>query len=201
MAYELPKLPYELDALEPHIAKSTVDFHYNKHTKKYFEVANQLAEGTIFESHTLEDVNKSNLLKMGTKLFNNVSQAWNHVFYWEGLTPTEQDQQVTGPIKDVIELEYGTFDKFKDQFTANATRLFGSGWTWLVFENSKLSIKNTPNASTPLTESGVHPLLVCDVWEHAYYLQHPADRPSYIESWWTVVNWNEVNKRLAEINK
>lgn len=197
MSYELPQLPYSPTALEPHISSTVIDLHYGKHTKKYFEVANQLAEGTIFEHHTLKDVNKENLLKMGIKLFNNVSQAWNHVFYWESLTPAKQSEP-TGKLKDAIVTEFGSFEAFKKQFTESATKLFGSGWTWLVLDGSKLRIKNTSNAGTPLTEAGVTPLLVCDVWEHAYYPDYPADRAAYIEAWWKVVDWNKVTSRFED---
>lgn len=203
MSFDLPTLPYERDALEPHVSQQTIDLHYGKHTKKYFDTANKLAEGTIFANDTLDDVSKESLLKMGTVLFNNVSQAWNHAFYWNGLAPVSETGEMSDKLIAAIEAQFMSVDNFKKQFTDQATKLFGSGWTWLVWKDGRLQIKNTPNAGSPLTETGSVPLLVCDVWEHAYLYdpQYAADRAGYVDGWWKVVNWNVVNTNFDKAQK
>lgn len=203
MALEIPTLPYSADALEPHLSRETIDLHYGKHTKKYFDTANALAKGTIFASDTLDDVSRDRLLRMGTALFNNVSQAWNHAFYWNGLAPVDSVGSMSDQLVELIEAQFLSVDTFTSRFTEQATNLFGSGWTWLVWKDDRLQIKNTPNSGTPLTDAGSIPLLACDVWEHAYLYdtQYAANRPEYIRGWWKVVNWNVVNLKLVEALK
>lgn len=201
MAYTLPPLPYELDDLEPHLSKDVVDYHYNKHTAKYYETASELAKGTIYEDVPFENLlTRNTIVKMETALFNNVSQAWNHTFYWNGLTPdatTPSDK-----LNDALIDQYGSMEEFNKQFTDKAIRLFGSGWVWLLSDRGKLKIVQTPNALSPLMAvEGSVPLLTCDVWEHAYYTQYPADRASYMKSFWKLVNWDVVSKKFEEVSK
>lgn len=202
MAFELPKLEYAEDALEPHISKQTVQYHYGKHTKKYFEMANKLAKGTVFENKSIDDViSKTSVIKMDTILFNNVSQAYNHAFYWKCLAPADKVGKPSAELTKAINHAFGSLAKFKDQFIESANKGFGSGWAWLVYKDSKLQIKITPNANSPLTDSGSIPLFNCDFWEHAWYTQYPADRPAYLEAFWHVLNWNFVNDNFAATTK
>lgn len=193
--FEMEKLKYAEDALEPHISADVIKYHYGKHTQKYFDTANDMAKGTVFEDKSLEDViAKDTLLKMDSKLFNNVSQAWNHTFYWNCLTPASQSGNPSDKLSDALTEVFGSLDEFKKVFSDKATKFFGSGWCWLVLKDGALTIKTTPNANSPLTEKGAVPLLVCDVWEHAHYLQYPADRAAYVKAFWNVVNWEFVNE-------
>lgn len=186
MAIQLAKLPYAHDALEPHMSRETVDFHYGKHHRKYVDEANRLIQGTEFEDKEPEEIIHS----ASGEVFNNVAQAWNHEFFWNCLVPEAKgpDAEISG----VIGAGFGGFDSFKEQFTRAAVKLFGSGWTWLVVdEDGKLQVVQTSNADTPLRH-GLSPLLACDVWEHAYYLDHRNARPAYLESYWKLVNWEFV---------
>lgn len=197
--FEMPKLKYAEDALEPHISAEVVKFHYHKHTQKYFDTANELIKGTVFADKSFEEViSKDSLLKMDSKLFNNVSQAWNHAFYWDCLTPASQSGNPSKELSDAFDETFGSFDEFVKVFTDKATKFFGSGWCWLVMKDGNLSIKTTPNANSPLTEKGATPLLTCDVWEHAHYLQYPADRAAYVKAFWNVVNWDFVNENYKK---
>jgi Fe-Mn family superoxide dismutase len=190
MAFKLPELPFELDALEPHISKRTLDFHYNKHHAGYVKKLNGHTEGTEYESMSLEDVIK----KSDGGVFNNAAQTWNHTFYWEGFSP-DGGGKPGGEIADAINQRWGDFEKFKDDFSKKAATLFGSGWAWLVkTKDGKLDIIQGQNADNPMTE-GHTPLLTCDVWEHAYYLDCQNKRPEYIENFWEIVDWNKVNER------
>lgn len=197
MAFDVPPLKFAEDALEPHISADTVRFHYGKHTKKYFEVANSLAKGTVYEDKTLEQVmTKDSLLRMESVLFNNVCQAWNHAFYWDCLTPPNKSGKPSDKLKSALDEAFGSYDDFVKKFEEKATKHFGSGWAWLVFKDGDLSIKTTPNAGSPLTDKGSIPLLTCDVWEHAYYLDYQNDRAGYVKKFWNVVNWEFVNERF-----
>ena len=191
MAFELPKLPYEFDALEPHINKQTVEVHYTKHHNAYVNKTNGLAEGTEFENASLEEIIK----KADGTLFNNGAQVWNHTFYWESLSP-DGGGEPTGRVKELIDKKFGSFDNFKDKFTVAAAGLFGSGWTWLVQNKSgDLKIVQKSNAENPLRDDE-NPILTIDVWEHAYYLDYKNKRPDYIKAFWNLINWKKVEERL-----
>jgi Fe-Mn family superoxide dismutase len=192
MAIELPKLPYEKNALEPHISAETLEFHYGKHHQGYVNKLNAALEGHEWASAGLEDIVK----KADGGIFNNAAQIWNHTFYWNSLSPNGGGEP-KGAIADAINKDFGSFDKFKEEFSAKAGGLFGSGWAWLVKKGDKLEIVQTSNAGCPLTEDGVTPLLTCDVWEHAYYIDYRNARPKYVEAWWNLVNWDFANENLG----
>ena len=193
MAIELPALPYAQDALEPHISSETLEYHYGKHHKTYVDKLNGMIPGTEFEGKDLEDIIKSS----SGGVFNNAAQVWNHTFYWNCLSPNGGGE-ATGAVADAINKAFGSFDKFKEEFTASAVGNFGSGWTWLVKKgDGSVAIVNTSNAETPLTDSSVTPLLTVDVWEHAYYIDYRNARPKYMEAFWSLVNWEFVNKNFG----
>ena len=186
---ELPKLPYAMDALAPHISQQTLEFHYGKHHNGYVNNLNKLIAGTPFEGKTLEEI----VMTSQGGIFNNAAQIWNHTFYWNCMTPTPKSAPA-GKLLDVITRDFGSFDAFKEKFVNACVTLFGSGWAWLVADKAgKLSIVQTGNAQTPLTE-GLKPLLVCDVWEHAYYLDYQNLRANYVNEFWAVINWDFVEK-------
>lgn len=190
MAFELPKLPYEMDALEPFISKQTLEFHYGKHHRTYVDNLNRLVQGTPFENSSLEEIVRN----AEGGIFNNGAQVWNHTFYWNGLSP-EVDQQPPAVLLKQLEASFGSFDAFKQAFTQAAATLFGSGWAWLVrHPDGKLAIVQESNAGNPLRK-GLTPLLTCDVWEHAYYLDKQNRRPDYIADFWHLVNWKGVGER------
>jgi len=191
MAYELPPLPFAMDALEPFISKRTLEFHYGKHHQAYVNNLNNLVPGTEFEGKSLEEIIKNST----GGVFNNGAQVWNHTFYWECLAPNAGGAP-TGTVEDAIVETFGSFESFKDQFSKAAATLFGSGWAWLVKTPSgKLEIVQESNAGNPL-KNGHTPLLTCDVWEHAYYLDKQNRRPDYISDFWNLVNWNAVKNKL-----
>ena len=193
MAFELPALPYALDALEPHISKETLEFHHGKHHQTYVTKLNGLVPGTKFEGKTLEKVVKSS----SGGVFNNAAQIWNHTFYWNCLSPNGGGE-ATGAIADAITSAFGSFADFKAKFTESAINNFGSSWTWLVKNaDGSLAIINTSNAATPLTEEGSTPLLTVDLWEHAYYIDYRNARPTYMDAFWNLVNWEFVNANFA----
>jgi len=192
MAHELPQLPYALDALAPHISKETLEFHYGKHHQTYVTNLNNLIVGTEFEQASLEDIVK----KSSGGVFNNAAQIWNHTFYWHSLSPNGGGAP-SGKLAEAINAKWGSVDAFKDAFSKSAAGNFGSGWTWLVKKaDGALDIVNTSNAATPLTTTDV-PLLTCDVWEHAYYIDYRNARPKYLESFWNLVNWDFAAKNLG----
>ncbi|HEC58941.1 hypothetical protein LCGC14_1113350 [marine sediment metagenome] len=192
MAFELPPLPYADDALEPTISAETISFHYGKHHQSYVTNLNNLVPGTEFENASLEEI----IMKASGGIFNNAAQIWNHTFYWNGLTPNGKDA-VSGDLAAAIDKKFGSFEEFKSKFSTSAATNFGSGWTWLVKNaDGSLDIVNTSNAGSPLT-SGQTPLLTCDVWEHAYYIDYRNARPKYVESFWGLVNWDFVAKNFA----
>lgn len=192
MPFTLPALPYEMSALAPYISQETLEYHYGKHHQAYVNNLNNLVPGTEFENATLEEI----IQKAKGPIFNNAAQVWNHTFYWHSLSP-EGGRAPTGAIAEAILKKYGSFDNFKTEFTKAATTLFGSGWTWLVqLADGSVDIVNTSNADTPLTHAGQKPLLTCDVWEHAYYIDVRNARPKYIENFWALVNWDFANKNL-----
>ena len=192
MAFTLPALPYELTALEPHISKETLEFHYGKHHQTYVTNLNNLVAGTEFEGASLEDVVK----KSSGGVFNNAAQVWNHTFYWNSLSPNGGGEP-TGALADAINAKWGSFDAFKDAFNKSAAGNFGSGWTWLVKKaDGSVDIVNTSNAATPLTTDDVA-LLTCDVWEHAYYIDYRNARPKYLENFWNLANWEFAASNFA----
>ena len=187
MSFELPALPYAMDALEPHLSKETLEFHYGKHHAAYVNNLNKLVPGSRFEHASLETI----VQEAEGGIFNSGAQVWNHSFYWNCLSP-EGGGEPEGKIKEAIDREFGSFGQFKEQFTQAAATLFGSGWAWLVCDRAgKLSIVQESNAGNPLRK-GLTPLLTCDVWEHAYYIDQRNKRPDYIASFWKVVNWKAV---------
>ena len=191
MAIELPALPYDRTALEPHISGETIDFHYGKHHKAYVDNLNKLIEGTEFADQPLESIIK----KSQGGVFNNAAQVWNHTFYWNCLAP-KGGGEPSGKLADAIAKAFGDFATFKEQFTDTAVKTFGSGWAWLVQRpGGELALVSTSNAATPLTGEDT-PLLTCDVWEHAYYIDYRNARPKYLEHFWNLVNWDFVAKNL-----
>ncbi|MCB1159588.1 MAG: superoxide dismutase [Fe] [Leptospiraceae bacterium] len=191
MEHKLPELPYAMDALAPHISKETLEFHYGKHHQAYVTNLNKLIPGTEFENLSLEDIVK----KSSGGIFNNAAQVWNHTFYWNCLSP-KGGGEPGDKLVEAINKDFGSFANFKEKFSTTAATTFGSGWAWLVKNpNGSLEIISTSNAGCPLTE-GKTPLLTCDVWEHAYYIDYRNARPKYIEIFWNLVNWSFVEKNL-----
>jgi len=192
MAHELPALPYALDALQPHISQETLEYHYGKHHQTYVTNLNKLLEGSDQASASLEEVIKNS----SGGLFNNAAQVFNHTFYWNCLSPNGGGEP-SGALADAINKTFGSFAEFKEKFSANAITTFGSGWGWLV-QNSdgSLALASTIGAGCPLT-SGQKPLLTCDVWEHAYYIDYRNARPKYLEAFWNLVNWDFVAANLG----
>ncbi|TCO74876.1 superoxide dismutase [Chromatocurvus halotolerans] len=193
MAFELPELPYEKNALEPHISAETLEYHYGKHHKTYVDKLNGMVEGTDMANKSLEDVVKA----ASGGMFNNAAQVWNHTFYWNCLSPNGGGAP-DGELAAKISEAFGSFDKFKDEFTNSAIGNFGSGWTWLVQkQDGSVAIVNTDDADTPLTDDSVTPLLTVDVWEHAYYIDYRNARPKYLEAFWALVNWDFVAGNMS----
>ncbi|OGT27079.1 MAG: superoxide dismutase [Gammaproteobacteria bacterium RIFCSPLOWO2_02_FULL_42_14] len=185
MTFELPALPYAMDALTPRISKETVEYHYGKHHRAYVTNLNNLIPGSGFENKSLEEIIKN----ARGPIFNNAAQIWNHTFYWHSLSPNGGGEP-TGTLAAAIEKTFGSFEKFKETFTKSALTLFGSGWAWLVKKPSgELEIVQTGNAGTPITDDK-KPLFTCDVWEHAYYIDTRNDRSAYLKNFWELVNWD-----------
>ena len=189
-AIVLPSLPYAQDALEPHMSRETLEYHYGKHHKGYVEKVNALIKGSEFEDASLEEL----VAESSGELFDNAAQVWNHNFFWNCLSPRRQN-----PGKELSRAleRLGGFESFRTQFDKAATGLFGSGWTWLVKDTAgSLKIVTSSNANTPARDGHVV-LLTCDVWEHAYYIDHRNDRPAYLKDFWPLVNWEFVESNLA----
>jgi superoxide dismutase, Fe-Mn family len=187
MAHEHPLLPYEKTALEPHISSETLEYHHGKHHAAYVNKLNALVAGTEHEGKALEELIRT----ADGGIFNNAAQVWNHTFYWNSLSP-QGGGEPTGELLQKIQEQFGSFEEFKTAFSQAAATQFGSGWAWLVVNSSgELEIKKTSNAGNPLRE-GDKPLLTCDVWEHAYYVDYRNARPKYIEAFWELVNWEFV---------
>jgi len=190
--HQLPALPYALDALQPHISRETLEFHYGKHHQTYVTNLNNLVKGTEFENMSLEDI----IRKSSGGMFNNAAQIWNHTFYWHSLSP-KGGGKPGGDLAKAIDAKFGSFDEFKKQFSAAAVGTFGSGWAWLVkHADGTVAIESTSNAATPLTTDR-KPLLTCDVWEHAYYIDYRNRRPDYVAAFWNLVNWEFAAKNFA----
>jgi superoxide dismutase, Fe-Mn family len=199
MAFKLPDLPYAHDALEPHIDARTMEIHHTKHHKAYTDNLNKALEGKDAENLSIEEILK-NISSYPVGVRNNGGGYYNHNLFWEIMSPNGGGQP-DGDLADAINRDFGSFDKMKEEFAnAGATR-FGSGWAWIVAENGKLKIGSTPNQDNPLmdvSELKGTPILGLDVWEHAYYLNYQNRRPDYISSWWNVVNWQDVARRLRD---
>jgi superoxide dismutase, Fe-Mn family len=192
MEHTLPPLPYPMEALQPHISKETLEYHYGKHHQTYVTNLNNLIKGTEFENAALEDI----IRKSSGGVFNNSAQVWNHTFFWNCMKPNGGGAP-SGAVADAINAKWGSFDKFKEEFTKSGIGNFGSGWTWLVKKgDGSVDIVNTSNAGTPLTTAD-KPLLTCDVWEHAYYIDYRNARPKFVEAFWNLVNWDFVGKNFA----
>ncbi|WP_413514338.1 superoxide dismutase [Fe] [Serratia proteamaculans] len=192
MSFELPALPYEKNALEPHISAETLEYHYGKHHNAYVVNLNNLLKGSKFEGLSLEAIIKAS----DGGIFNNAAQVWNHSFYWHCLSP-QGGGEPQGKLATAIRQAFGSFAAFREQFSDAAVKNFGAGWTWLVKKpDGSLAIVNTSNAATPLTGED-KPLLTVDVWEHAYYIDYRNARPAYLENFWALVNWAFVEKNLA----
>ena len=192
MEHELPDLPYAKDALAPNISAETMEYHYGKHHKTYVDNLNKLIPGTEFENMNLEEIVK----KASGGIFNNAAQIWNHTFYWNCLSP-KGGGEPSGVIANAVIKNFGSFEQFKEKFTNSAVTLFGSGWAWLVKKpDGSLAIESTSNAGNPLKD-GKQPLLTCDVWEHAYYIDYRNARAKYIEAFWKLVAWEFVARNLS----
>ena len=190
MKFELPALGYKLDSLAPIISQQTLEFHYGKHHQAYVNNLNNLIPGTSFENSSLEEM----IAKAEGGIFNNAAQVWNHTFYFSSFNPTG-GKIPTGKLAEEINNEFGSFEKFKEDFTKAATTLFGSGWAWLsIDDENKLQITQESNAGNPLRK-GLTPILTCDVWEHAYYLDYQNRRPDYIKSFWEILDWELISSR------
>lgn len=198
MAFDLPALPYERNALAPKISEETLNFHYGKHHQTYVNNLNKLVEGTDFEGKSLEDIisaTASDSSKAG--IFNNAAQVWNHTFYWNSMAPNGGGKP-TGKVAEMIDRDFGGYDQFREAFTNAGLTQFGSGWAWLVEANGKLEVRKTPNAETPVSDPAATPLLTMDVWEHAYYLDYQNARAKYVESFLDgLINWEFANQNLG----
>lgn len=192
MAFELPPLPYAKNALAPHISEETLDYHYGKHHQTYVTNLNNLVPGTDFADLPLEEI----IVQSSGGIFNNAAQVWNHTFYWNCLSPNGGGEP-TGALAGAINSTFGSFAAFKEEFTKCAVTTFGSGWAWLVKNtDGSLALVSTSNAGCPLT-SNQTPLLTCDVWEHAYYIDYRNARPKYLEAFWELVSWDFAEQNFS----
>lgn len=190
--HQLPPLPYAEEALQPHISKETIEFHYGKHHQTYVTNLNKLIPGTEFENMPLEEI----VRKSSGGIFNNAAQVWNHTFFWHAMSPNGGGEP-TGALAEAIAAKWGSFARFKEAFAAAAVGTFGAGWAWLVKKpDGSLDIVSTSNAATPLT-SDAKPLLTIDVWEHAYYIDYRNARPKFVEAFWNVANWDFAARNFA----
>jgi superoxide dismutase, Fe-Mn family len=195
--FSLPELPWPQDALAPLISKETISYHYGKHQAAYVTNLNKLVKGTPYASMSLEEIVKK---APAGPLFNNAAQDWNHTLYWNCMAP-KAGGEPSGALAEAIQKNFGSFAKFKGRFTETAVKLFGSGWAWLVMNpDGGLAVMGTSNAGTPITQ-GKTPLLTCDVWEHAYYIDYRNRRPDYVAAFWRLVDWKGVEQRFAAAAK
>ena len=193
MAFTLPELPYSKDALAPHISAETLEYHHGKHHKAYVDNLNKLLDGKPEASKSLEEV----IMSSEAGVFNNAAQIWNHTFYWSSMKANGGGKP-TGDLAAAIDRDFGSFDKFKEEFTQAGITQFGSGWAWLVLEGGKLKVTKTPNADLPM-KHGQKALLTMDVWEHAYYIDFRNARPKYIETFLTsLANWDFALENLKK---
>jgi len=193
MAFELPALPYAIDALAPHISQETLEFHHGKHHATYVAKLNGLVEGTELANKSLEELIKTSQ----GGVFNNAAQIWNHTFYWNSLSPTGGGEP-TGELLSAINDSFGSVEEFKAKFNDSAVNNFGSSWTWLVKNtDGSLAIVNTSNAATPLTDDSLTPLMTVDLWEHAYYIDYRNVRPNYLGGFWALINWEFASNNFS----
>ncbi len=193
MSFQLPELPYAMDALQPHISKETLEYHYGKHHLTYVNNLNQLLADSPMANLSLEQI----IMKSDGGLFNNAAQVWNHTFYWYCLSP-QGGGEPSGKLAQAINNKFGSFQAFKELFSKTALTTFGSGWAWLVLDKQgELSVTSTSNADTPMRHHQ-KALLTCDVWEHAYYIDYRNARANYIEHFWNLVNWEFVSEQFGE---
>lgn len=198
MPFKLPDLPYDLDALEPHISARTMEYHYTKHHQGYVDKLNEAVKDTPFANKGLESIIRENAGPKGNKeIFNNAAQVWNHTFFWNSMSP-DGGGTPDGAIGDRLSSDFGSFDAFKEAFSETATGQFGSGWAWLVINSGRLDVLSTPNAEPPFIADRT-PLLTCDVWEHAYYLDYQNERGAFVDAFLNrCVNWQFANDQLAQ---
>ncbi len=202
MAFELPQLPYATNALEPNIDAQTMEIHHGRHHKAYVDNLNNAVLGTEAEGKTIQEI-IANISKYPAPIRNNGGGHWNHAMFWNWLSPSGGGNP-TGAIADAIDKDFGSFDKFKEEFAKAAATRFGSGWAWLIVQNGKLVVSSTPNQDNPLmdvAEVKGTPVLGLDVWEHAYYLKYQNKRPDYVAAFWNLVNWTKVNELYAAAKK
>lgn len=190
--FALSQLPYTMDALEPHISRETLEFHYGKHHQGYVNKLNELVQGKPESKMTLEEI----ILSSSGAVFNSAAQIWNHEFYWNCLSPIGGGTP-KGIVAEAIQRNFGSYESFRQKFTDSSVSLFGSGWTWLIqTKDGRLEIVQTKDAANPMVE-GKKPLLTCDVWEHAYYIDYRNARAKYVEAFWSLINWQFVENRLS----
>ena len=193
MAFSLPELPYDTKALEPYLSAETFEYHYGKHHKAYVDTLNQMVEGTPEESKSLEEI----IMSSEGKKFNQAGQIWNHNLYWVSMAPGGGGAP-SGAAGDAINEAFGSYDKFREEFKTSATGQFGSGWTWLTYDNGKLAVSSTSNADLPM-KHGRTAVLTCDVWEHAYYIDYRNARPNYVDAFLdNLINWKLVEDALGK---
>ena len=193
-AFTLPALPYAMDALQPHISKETLEFHYGKHHQTYVDNLNKFVQSDAsLRGRSLEDLMK---ISADGPIFNNAAQVWNHTFYWHSMSPNGGGKP-SGELAEQIDRDFGSFEQFKEKFSASATGHFASGWAWLIKNNEgKLEVVDTHDASNPIRQGMGKPLLTCDVWEHAYYVDYRNARAKYVQAWWNVINWEFASKNF-----
>jgi superoxide dismutase, Fe-Mn family len=198
MAFELPPLPYDKSALEPHMSAKTLEFHHGKHHQAYVTNLNNLVKDTPMASQSLEEIIRATAKdESKSGIFNNAAQVWNHTFFWNCMKP-KGGGQPSGAVAEKINQAFGGYDKFKEQFKQAAVTQFGSGWAWLVAEGGQVKVTKTPNAVNPMAQ-GQTALLTCDVWEHAYYLDYQNRRPDFVDTFLNnLVNWDFVNQNLSK---
>ncbi len=198
MAFQLPALPWAIDALEPLMPENTLNYHYGKHHKAYVDNLNKFSEGTRFAELPLVEVIRATAGDESQKsIFNNAAQVWNHDFFWKSMKPNGGGKP-SGKLAELIDRDFGSYDSFKAEFAKTAVGTFGSGWAWLVLKEGKLSLLSTSNAETPISTVGVTPLMTIDVWEHAYYLDFQNRRPDFVAQWLEkLVNWDFAAEQMA----
>lgn len=191
MAFELPALPYDYEALQPYMSKETLEYHHDKHHNAYVTTGNKLIEGTGLEGKSLEDIVKESY-GSNPGLFNQVGQHYNHTHFWKWMKPNGGGKSLPGKIQERVDADLGGYAKFREAFINAGTSQFGSGWAWLALRDGKFEVMKTPNGENPLVH-GATPLLGCDVWEHSYYIDYRNARPKYLEAWFdSLVNWDYV---------
>ena len=197
MAYDLPDLPYDYEALQPYMSRETLEYHHDKHHKAYLDAMTPMIQGSKYESMSLEEVVKTSF-KDDPKLFNQVGQYYNHVHFWQWMAPNGGGRAMPGEIEKAVESDLGGYDKMRADFIEAGKTQFGSGWAWIAVRDGKLEIMKTPNGENPLVH-GAHPILGCDVWEHSYYIDYRNARPKYLEAFVdNLVNWEHVAKMYGE---